>query len=148
MKPLLPVLLLSLAAALPLSAQAGPKADALAACLGDNTTGKDRKELARWIFVAMAAHPEIKDLSTASAATRDAADQGMGRLVTALLAERCAAQTREVVAQEGSPGMLSAFRTLGELAMKELMSNPDVGRSLSGYERYLDQAKIRAALGG
>jgi hypothetical protein len=148
MKLLLPALLLSLAAVLPLSAHAGPKADALAACLGDNTSGKDRKELARWVFVAMATHPEIRDLSNASPASRDAADQAMGRLVTALLAERCAPQTREVVQQEGSAGMVSAFRALGELAMKELMSNPEVGKSLGGYERYLDQAKLKAALGG
>ncbi|MBW8848788.1 MAG: hypothetical protein JF607_27990 [Burkholderiales bacterium] len=147
MKPLLPALLLAMTAALPMSAHAGPKADALAACLGDNTTGKDRKDLARWMFVAMAAHPEIKELSKASEAARDEADQIMGRLVTTLLAERCPAQTREVMQQEGTAGMFNAFRVLGELAMKELMSNPEVSKSLGSYERYLDQAKLKAALG-
>lgn len=147
MKPLLPALLLSLAAVLPLSAHAGPKADALAACLGDNTTGKDRKDLARWIFAAMAVHPEIKDLSVASPEARDAASESMARLVTALLAERCVKQTREAAEVEGSAAMLYAFRALGELAMKELMSNPEVAKSLSNYERFLDQAKIKAALG-
>lgn len=140
------LLCLSLGAALP--AQAGPKADALAACLGDNTTGKDRKDLARWMFASMAIHPEIKDLSATTPAARDAADQSMGRLVTALLAERCATQARETVQQEGSAGMFNAFRVLGELAMKELMSNPDVARSMGGYERFLDQDKLKAALGG
>jgi hypothetical protein len=148
MKPLLPALLLTLAAILPLTAQAGPKADALAACLGDNTTGKDRKDLMHWMFVAMAAHPDIKDLSRVSAANRESADQTMGRLVTSLLAERCPTQTREVVQQEGSAGMFSAFRTLGELAMRELMGNPEVAKSLGGYERHLDQDKLKAALGG
>jgi hypothetical protein len=48
---------------------------------------------------------------------------------------------------EGSAAMLYAFRALGELAMKELMSNPEVAKSLSSYERFLDQAKIKAAFG-
>lgn len=148
MKPLLPALLLSLFAALPLPALAGPKADALAACLGDNTTGKDRKDLARWIFVAMSAHPDIQDLAKPSEAIRNGADQTMGQLVTTLLAERCTLQTREVMQQEGSAGMFNAFRVLGELAMKELMSNPEVAQSLGGYERYLDQPKLKTALGG
>jgi hypothetical protein len=26
-------------------------------CMADSSTGKDRKELARWIFVAMSSHP-------------------------------------------------------------------------------------------
>ncbi len=146
MKHPLSALLLSLAAVLPLSAQAGPKADALAACLGDNTTGKDRKDLARWIFIAMAAHPEIKDLSRLTPEMRTEADQGMAHIVTTLLAERCPTQAREAVQQEGSAGMMSAFKVLGELAMKELMTNAEVMQSLGAYERYLDRAKLEAAL--
>lgn len=143
-----PVLILALSAALAIPAHAGPSVEALSTCLGDHTSGKERKDLARWMFTAMATHPDIKDLSKATDAGRESSDKAMGQLVTALLAERCSAQVREVVSQEGSAGMFNAFRALGELAMKELMSNPDVGRAMGGYERYLDQAKIRAALGG
>lgn len=148
MKPFLPVLLLSLAATLPLSAQAGPKAEALGACLGDSTTGKDRKDLARWIFVAMSAHPDIKPLSNVPDATRTEADAGVAQLLTQLLTERCRAQAREAVQQEGSAGIVTAFQKLGELAMKELMSNPNVGAAMSGFERHIDRAKLDAALSG
>ena len=34
--------------------------EATKTCLSDNTSGKDRKLLAKWIFLAMAAHPEFK----------------------------------------------------------------------------------------
>jgi hypothetical protein len=145
---LLPTLLFSVAAALPLSAHAGPKADALAACLGDSTSGKDRKDLARWIFVAMATHPEIKDLSNVNEASRNGADEAVARLFTALLAERCTPQAREAVQQEGQAGMVTAFQTLGALAMQELMSNPQVSGAISGFERRIDRAKMDAALGG
>ena len=36
---------------------------------GHNTSGKDRKDLARWIFLAMAAHPEMKQHASANAST-------------------------------------------------------------------------------
>ncbi|MCY4745930.1 hypothetical protein NYO99_13175 [Pelomonas sp. UHG3] len=146
MQRLLPTLLLSLAAALPLSAQAGPKAQALGACLADSTTGKDRKDLARWIFIAMATHPEIKDLSRVDQPARDGADEAAAKLFTALLAERCQVQAREAVQAEGQAGMVAAFQTLGALAMQELMSNPEVAAAVGGFERRVDRAKVDAAL--
>lgn len=148
MKSLLSALLLSLAAALPLSAQAGPKAEALAACLGDSTNGKDRKDLARWIFVAMASHPENKDLSNVTQAARDGADEAAARLFMVLLTERCQVQAREAIQTEGQAGMVTAFQTLGALAMQELMTNPEVATAVSGFERRIDRAKMEAALGG
>lgn len=147
-KPLLPALLLTLAAALPLAAQAGPKADALGACLADSTTGKDRKDLAMWVFVAISVHPEIQPLATVTEQSRDKADDAMAKLFTTLLTERCRTQAREVVQQEGAAGMGTAFHSLGALAMQELMSNPAVGAAIGGFERKLDQAKIQAALNG
>lgn len=146
MKPVR-ALLLPLILALPLPSWAGPAGDALGSCLADSTTGKDRKDLARWIFVALAAHPEIKALGNVSADARVDADQTMAALFTTLLTDRCKAQARTAVQQEGSGGVVAGFRTLGELAMKELMSNPDVATSLSGYERYIDRAKLDATFG-
>ncbi len=148
MQRLLPTLLLPLAAALPLSAHAGPKAEALANCLGDSTTGKDRKDLARWIFISMSSHPEIKDLSNVTQAARDGADDNAAKLFTALLTERCKLQAREAMQAEGQAGMVAAFQTLGALAMKELMSNPEVAGAVSGFERRIDHAKVEAALSG
>jgi hypothetical protein len=145
MKFLLTALLLSLAAT---TAHAGPKADALAACLGDNTTGKDRKELARWIFVAMSSHPDIKPLSAVNDTHRDEADVSAAKLFDALLTERCRKQASEAIQQEGQVGMFTAFQTLGALAMQELMGNPEVTAAVSRFEQRLDRAKVEAALAG
>ncbi|RZJ13215.1 MAG: hypothetical protein EOP39_01690 [Rubrivivax sp.] len=146
MKFLLPALLLSLAATMP--AHAGPKADALAACLGDSTTGKDRKDLARWIFIAMSSHPEIKPLSAVGETHRDEADASAAKLFDSLLTERCRKQASEAVQQEGQAGMVTAFQTLGALAMQELMGNPDVTAAVGRFEQRLDRAKVEAALAG
>lgn len=127
-------------------AGAGPYADAMAGCLADNTTGKERKELARWIFAAMAAHPEMRDLSSSTPATRDRISQSIGALITRLLTENCAEQTRNAMAKEGSQSLETAFGSLGQLAMQELMSNQDVNAAISEFERYIDSKKIEASL--
>ena len=36
----------------------------LSTCVADNTSGKQRKDLARWVFFAMAAHPDFAAYAT------------------------------------------------------------------------------------
>ena len=134
------------ALALPLVAAAGPATDALGRCLTDQTSGKDRKELARWVFVAMSAHPEIKELSNVSPEARARADQSMGALVTQLLSDRCAKQTKQAVASEGPASLQGAFEVLGKVAMQELMTNQQVQASFSAFEKSVDKKKLDAFL--
>lgn len=134
------ILLLILAA--PMQAQDSP----LATCLADNTTGKERKDLARWVFYAMAAHPEIERLLAPSAAAEgEVIERSMGALVMRLLAESCLKETQAAYKAGGSHAMEVAFQALGALAMQELMSNTDVKVRMSGFEKYLDQEKLKQA---
>lgn len=135
-----------LAALIALPAAAGPYSDALGACLADNTTGKERKDLARWMFLAIAAHPEIRTLSNVSDEVRDKTFQSVGEVLTRLLSESCVAQVRAAVQHEGSQSLNGAFNALGQLAFQELMSAREVSAAISGVERYTDREKIQAAL--
>jgi hypothetical protein len=128
------------------SAFAGPFGDALSSCLADNTTGKERKELAQWIYIAMSAHPEMKDLSLVTPNKVEEISQTMGTLVTRLLTERCVAQAQAAVQNEGTEAFKGAFRSLGSLAMQEIMANPAVGASIGKFEKYLDRKKLSATL--
>jgi len=125
---------------------APPVPNKLGECLKDSTSGKDRKDLARWIYMAMSAHPDMASLTTATPAQRVEVNKEMAQLVTRLLLENCSAQTRAVLQSDGSQGMLSAFQSLGEVAMMELMSNPDVSATITGYTKFLDQQKFEAIL--
>jgi len=139
-------LLIVLVTSASLSAVAGPHADALGKCLAENTTGKDRKDLARWMFVAMTAHPEMRPLSAATDVDREQSSQVMGALFTKLLSEACPQETKAAIQNEGSQAMQIAFGTLGQLAMQELMSDQEVKKAVGGFERHLDQKKVEAAL--
>ena len=117
---------------MPTLALAQPQADALGACLADNTTGKDRKDLAKWIFLGMAAHPDIKQYAvpTTSAATEEIA-RTVAALVTRLLTESCANETRAVARR---PRRLRWLR-LGQVAMLELIRQGDWLTRCSSYHQ-------------
>lgn len=145
MKSLKFVLLpLALLAALP--ASAGPATDALVACVSDNTTGKDRKDLARWMFASMSVHPEMQEVARVTPAAREHASEAMGQLFTRLVTETCPTQFRAAKA-DGSQSFGVAFEALGKLAMQELMSNNDVRKSISGFEQFVDKKKVETVLG-
>lgn len=128
------------------SAFAGPFGDALTSCLADNTTGKERKELVQWIYVAMSAHPEMKNMSLVTPDKVEEISQTVGALVTRLLTERCPTQAQAAVQNEGTEAFKGAFRSLGGLAMQEIMSNPAVGTTLGKFEKYVDHKKLAATL--
>ena len=123
-------------------AKAGPATDALSACLADSTTGKDRKDMARWVFVGMATHPEIKDFSNITDGKRDEIDRIVARLFTKLLAEKCPVQAKLAMKNDGSVAIGSAFKTIGGLAMQELMSNPRVDASFTKFTEYIDKKEL------
>lgn len=130
-----------------LSGIAHAQSDALATCLADSTTGKDRKDLARWVFVAMSAHPGMRDLAANSPETGEQINKAMGVLVTRLLTESCPREVQAVAkGSEGAQGLRSAFEALGRLAMAELMSNAEVSASVSKFEGYVDRPKVSAVL--
>lgn len=116
----------------PLAATAGPATDALATCMSDSTSGKDRKDMARWIFVGMSTHPEIKSLSNVAETDRDQIDKTMAAMVTRLLTENCKVQAKLASEKEsGEAPLKTAFGAMGQLAMQELLVNPEVNSAFA-----------------
>lgn len=129
------------------SAQQAPASDALQQCLADNTTGKDRKDLARWAFLAMAAHPDMKELiSPAAPAALDASSRSTAALMTRLLTEACRTETRAALATGNAVALQSALNSLGQLALSELMRDRAVGEAMGAMARYFDNQKFIDAL--
>lgn len=126
-------------------ANAGTSTEALNTCVADNTTGKDRKDLAQWIFMTIAAHPEIQPFSNVTEANRDEFDKRLADLATRLITVSCKTESKSAIEKEGSKSLEAAFETLGRLAMQELMSNPSVNSSFTRYVKYLDKSKFEAA---
>lgn len=123
------------------------QSDPLAKCFAENTTGKDRTALVRWLFVAVGVHPELRSLVITSKESTDEANKTMGALVTRLLTENCKGELRASVKNgEMGQAMRRAFEGLGKLAVSELVSNDEVAVSLPKYADYIDKAKLAATL--
>ncbi|WP_294764987.1 hypothetical protein [uncultured Rhodoferax sp.] len=127
-------------------ANAGPYSDALGNCFSESTTGRDRIDFARWVFMAMAKHPGIKDLSNVTPDALEDTSMRVGALYTRLMTESCAKQTKAAVQNEGEGALRAAYEVLGKLGMQELIVNPQVTGVFTGTSKYVDAAKIRAAM--
>ena len=127
-----------------LNTLAGPATNTLGICLTDSLTGKERKTLAKWIFFAIAAHPEISSFSKVTEESQDQTNQFVGNLITRLMADDCPNQAKAALKEDGSVAFEQAFGMVGQVAMQELMADQNVTRSISGFEKYVDQAKISA----
>jgi len=142
---LLKTIVLLLAALTVTPSFASSDSEALSQCFADNTTGKDRKDLARWVFVAMSVHPEIRDISNVTPKVIDDASKVVGALFTRLLTQSCQKEVRAAMQSGGSSAPLQeAGRVLGELAMKELMADRNVAASFSVLNKYVDMDKLNA----
>lgn len=142
-KYLVPGVLLVVSVLAP-AVQAGPAAQAFGTCLTDALSGKERKDMAQWIYFAIAAHPEMKSFSKVTDEDRNRMDQYMGKLVTRLISEDCPEKAKAAMKEGGAYAFQQAFGLVGQVAMRELMTDPNVQKAIMGYTQYLDQKKLKA----
>jgi hypothetical protein len=135
------VLLISLVFT-PLIASANTSAQQLGVCMTDSMNGKERKNLAKWIYFGMSEHSTIKPHSNVPKADRESMDEYVGVLITRLLTEDCPKIAKVALEENGSAAFEYAFGVVGEVAMTELMAEPSVSKSLGAFERHLDQSKF------
>lgn len=144
MKANILIALVLIVAGFPAVSEAGQATSDFGVCLVDSLTGKERKNLAKWIFFGIASHPEIADYSNISSADVDASDRFVGSLVTRLITEDCPAKAKAALDEGGSKAFEEAFNLVGRVAMQELMTDPAVSRATSGFEKYMDKEKFKA----
>ncbi|MCG6201643.1 hypothetical protein [Psychromonas antarctica] len=119
--------------------------DQLGTCLVDTLNGKERKNLAKWIFFAIGSHPEMKIFMNATSKNIQESDQYVGKLVTKILTVDCPEEL--YAANKSDPlAIQKAFELVGQVAMQELMNNQKTIKAITNYSIYADQEKINAIL--
>lgn len=127
-------------------AMAGEYSDRLAGCLVESASTADRTVLVRWIFGAVASHPDVADISSVTPETWSAISRQGASVFEKLITDTCAAQSREAILNEGMAGYQKAFETLGATAAGGLLSDPSVARAMADLSTHLSEEKIMKAL--
>ncbi|MBD3773252.1 MAG: hypothetical protein IE921_06700 [Rhodobacteraceae bacterium] len=121
-----------------------PNADsaALGQCILDKTTGGDRILVARWMAASLAMAPQMDGLIAVDAKAKQATDREMGGLFTRIFTVDCRPQAAKLLKAGDRQGVESAGGKLGQMAMRELMSDPRAMAALMAYMNYVDSSKI------
>ncbi|SJZ41212.1 hypothetical protein SAMN02745119_00530 [Trichlorobacter thiogenes] len=143
----LKVVLFLILTAMATTAYAGPFTDEMSKCLVRSTSEADKTLLIKWIFAAMATHPDVKALSGVTPEMGEQLNKETGKLVMRLLTVSCKTETRQAVDFEGDDTFKASFGVLGQVAMQGLMANGEVSKYFSGFEKHLNAKELQRALG-
>ena len=138
---------IALASTLPHPARAAPQ-DQLATCLVAHTDQADRLVLVKWIFAQFALNPSVAQMAQIPADKRDGIDKQMAVLLTRLITVDCPKDAQMAYLASGGAALEGAFNVLGQSAGRSLALDPDVQAGMTGFNKYLDKAKLDAVLSG
>jgi hypothetical protein len=125
---------------------AGPYGDDMAKCLVKSASPEDRTLLIKWIFSAMALHPDLASMSSITTQQRDGLSKSAGALFQRLLLDSCRSETLVAVQNEGPQTVQYAFQILGQVAVRGMMTDPHVLDGMKGLAQGLDEEKLKALL--
>ena len=131
----------------PVSVPAGVYSDDLAKCFVSSTTTGDRNGLVRWMFTAAASHPAVNSIVTVTDVQRRESDKYMARLSERLMFETCKKETEQAVKYEGQLALQTGFQVLGQVAGRELFSDPSVAKAMGNLNSYPSREKMESLLG-
>jgi hypothetical protein len=125
-------------------AVAGPYGDDMAKCLVKAASPDDQTVFIKWLFAAIALHPDVASMASISPQQRDEFSKRAGALFQRLLTESCRSETQQAIRYEGPATIQYAFQVFGQAAAGNLFSNPSVAVGMKDLTKYIDQDKIKA----
>lgn len=124
------------------NASAGVYTDQLSKCLVESTSVKDRNQLVRWMFSAASKHHAVMEIVKVTPEMLEQSNKDMGELMNRLLTESCKTETAQALKFEGQATMEASFSVLGQVAGREMFSNPEVAAGMASLEQYIDSKAI------
>lgn len=128
------------------SATAGVYTDDLSKCLVSKTTSEQKATLVNWMFAAMSLNPSVANYVSIPEAKRKEFNVNMAKLFESLITVTCKPEMQLAVKYEGDGALAASFNVLGQVAGRELFSNPEVAKGMSELDKYIDKDKIKAAI--
>jgi hypothetical protein len=123
---------------------AGPYADDLAKCMLKTSTPADRAEFIKFLFSAMAQHPDVSSMANIPPRQFEATSKATGELIQRLLLQSCRSESHQAIRYEGMQAVFSSFQFYGQAMAAELFGNPIVAGKMRDLNKYLDADKFQA----
>ena len=127
-------------------ANAGMYSDDLSRCLVESSSPSDKTTLVKWMFTAMALHPDVAAMASVTPQQRDSANKAAADMFVKLVTETRLTQAKNAIKYEGPGAIQQGFNVFGQVAGKELFANPNVAQSLAGLQKHIDGEKLNAVL--
>ncbi len=123
---------------------AGPYADDLAKCMVRTSTPADRAEFVKFLFSAMAQHPDVSSMANIPRRQMEATVKASGELIQRLLLQSCRSETQQAIHYEGMEAVFYSYQFYGQAMAAELFGNPIVAAKMKDLNNYLDADKLKA----
>lgn len=124
------------------TASAGPYADDLAKCFVKSSTTNDKIIFSQWMFAELALHPSIRSMSSVTDEQRKGLTKSSSDYYQRLLFQDCRQQTIDALKYEGATAIIYGSQILGQVAMRDMMSNPETRAGLADLTKTLDKQKM------
>jgi hypothetical protein len=125
------------------ASNAGPYADDMAKCMVRTSSPADRTVFIRFLFAALAQHPDVAPLAKISPQQLDASLKDTGELIQRLMLQSCRTETEQALRYEGPQTIVYAFQVYGQAMAAELFNNPAVSSKMKDMNKYIDTEKLR-----
>jgi hypothetical protein len=126
------------------SAGAGPYSDDLAKCMVRTSSPADRAEFVKFLFSAIAQHPDVSSMANIPPKQMEATMKATGELIQRLLLQSCRSEAQLAIHYESMQSVFSAFQFYGQAMAAELWGNPIVAGKMKDLNKYLDVEKFKA----
>jgi len=121
-----------------LGAQGAVYTDDLSKCLVKSTNTNDRVVLVQWMFATLTLHPAVQSFVSVPDAKRDSATKTAASLFARLLTADCRKETVNALKYEGAAAIGASFQVLGQVASRDLMTDPHVATGMKQLGNDLD----------
>lgn len=111
--------------------------DELSSCFTNSINGEERKRLVVWVYLGISTHSSLKRYSNITPKDIDESNKFVGRLITRLLSKDCIKEVGRAEASGEYESFSHAFHTLGDVAVQEVLLEPETRTALEGFKEYL-----------
>ena len=122
------------------SATAGVYQDDLTRCIVKSATPSDQTAFVQWLFSVIALHPSVEEMAKITPAQRMALEKTSAKLFQRLVITDCHKETVDTLKYEGTGALQQSFQVLGQVAMRNLMTDSKVGAGIADLGANMDDA--------